>query len=237
MAYSIDGRISYSECDESGRLSIFSLVNRFQDTSVFHCEDIYHGIGYLAEKGLAWFITSWNIEIRRLPALGEHVRTSTWCHAMKHLISQRAFTLETADGELLAIADSQWFLYDFATGQPIRVPDEEAEPFLANLGEAPDMEKAPRRIRVEGDGEAAEAIAVGHALLDTNGHVNNARYVEMALQAAGIDEASRVQVQYKQAAVEGDLILPHIHSDGEGTVVRLASDGEGDDYAVVRLVP
>ena len=41
--YEFEGRIRYSECDDTGRLSIFSLVNYFQDCSTFQSEELGHG--------------------------------------------------------------------------------------------------------------------------------------------------------------------------------------------------
>lgn len=236
MAYSFGGRVRYSECDGSGRLSTFALVNYFQDCSVFHTEHIGHGVRYLQERGMAWFLSSWNIELGEMPSLGDEIVVRTWCYGIKHLVATRAFELATPAGEVLARADSQWFMFDFASGQPIRVPAEEQEPFMDDLGEKPDMASVGRRIRIEGQGEAREAIVVSRHLLDSNNHMNNAHYIDIAQAAAGMTDIARVQVQYRRAATEGDIVLPHVYACEGGVDVRLGSDDEGDDYALVRLI-
>lgn len=81
--YSFDSRVRYSECDESGELSIHGLVNYLQDCSTFHSESLGVGLDHMASEHYAWLISAWEIEIARLPRFGEKIRISTWCHEMR----------------------------------------------------------------------------------------------------------------------------------------------------------
>ena len=72
--------------------------------------------------------------------------------------------------------------------------------------------------------------------IDTNKHVNNCQYVQMALEALEEDLSVRqLRVEYKKSAVYGDMILPKIAREEERTVVELC-DKEGNPYAVVELI-
>ena len=77
-------------------------------------------------------------------------------------------------------------------------------------------------------------VTVGYYQIDTNHHVNNAQYIEMARQAAG--DAGRIRelrAEYKKAAVLGDKIIPRISSgEGRETIISLCSQ-DGRPYAVV----
>ncbi len=240
--YSLEGRVRYSECDEHGNLSLLSMINYLQDCTTFHSEDIGRGVGYMAERGLAWLITAWQIEISELPRFTDRIRVSTWCHTMARTMAVRNFTITRPDGTELVRADSLWFIYDYVAGRPIRIPEDQ-HVYLS--GEKPlDMPKTRRRLPVEGPYVEAPAITVSELHLDTNRHVNNAQYLGMATNALaavhGPDAASRatdirrICVQYKRQALLGDTIVPRLHADGSTCTVDLA-DAEGETFSVVRI--
>ena len=71
--------------------------------------------------------------------------------------------------------------------------------------------------------------------IDTNHHVNNAQYVEIAREALPEERFVReLRVEYKKAAVFGDIIYPRVSGDKEERVVSLG-DSQGAPYAVIWL--
>lgn len=234
--HAFQGRVRYSECDDSGRLSLFSAMNYLQDCSTFQSAELGQGINGLESRGLAWVLSNWAIEVERLPRFGEFVRVSTWCYEMSHAHALRSFLLEGSSGEQLVRADSQWFVLDTATGHVTRVPQDQ----LVYLSDEPRLEMAPlaRRIKVSGPATMAPHKTVKRYDLDTNHHVNNARYVRIAtnaLDALGIDvPLARIQVQYRTMALLDDVIVPQVHACEDGWDVDL-TDRDGKTYAIVRL--
>ena len=240
--YSFDSRIRYSECDEHGNLSLLSLINYLQDCTTFHSEAIGRGVNYMSQRSIAWLIAAWQIEIERLPRFCEEIRVSTWCHTMARTLASRNFVICDAQGNQLVRADSLWFVYDFAAGRPVRVPEDQLV-YLSD--EKPlDMPPTKRRLPVEGPFDEAPAITVGELHLDSNRHVNNAQYLGMAANALAAlhgPEASRhttdierICIQYKRQALLGDIIVPRVHVQDATCTVDLADEG-GDTFAVVRL--
>ena len=276
--YSFDGRIRYSECDETGRLSLVSMMNYLQDCSTFQSGELGMGIDGLASRGLAWVLANWRIEVDRLPAFGEDVTVSTWCyemsraHALRNFrISARGEDLVRADelprfgssvttstwcyemtrahalrnfqitdggGAPVVRADSQWFVFDRERGHATRVPDDQR----VYLSDAPRIEMAPlqRRLSQSEDVRRARPHVVTHFDLDTNHHVNNARYVrlaQVALDSLGIEVPPtplRLQVQYRTMALLGDIVTPLVSPCENGWDVNL-TDQNGSTYALVRL--
>lgn len=234
--YSFSGRVRYSECDETGRLSLFSMMNYLQDCSTFQSQELGVGITGLVDRGLTWVVATWRIEVVRLPAFGEGVVASTWCYDMTRAHALRCFELASAGGEQLVRADSQWFVYDVARGRATRVPEDQrvyvsGEPRL-------EMGELPRRLRPTGARSAAPTRVVGRHDLDTNRHVNNARYVSFAqdaLDELGVAVPEGVlQVQYRSMAFLGDEVEP-VASPCEGGWDVELGDGAGRTYAVVRF--
>lgn len=233
--YTFKSRIRYSETDASGTLSVTGIVNYLQDCSTFHSEDRGVGVEYLQREHKMWMLTSWKIEIIRQPRLGEFITVGTWPYAFKGIYGFRNFVIWDEQDRELVRADSVWFLCDTETGRPIRV--QEAD--VAAYGkEEPrlDMEPMPRKIVLPTDYEEGNPVVVSTHHLDTNHHVNNAQYIEIAKEAWNHSEPIRdIRVEYKKQAVLGDILIPHIGRQAKEDVVALCS-AEGQPYAVVTFV-
>lgn len=233
--YSFDSRVRYSEVDVDQELTVTGMINYLQDCSTFQSEDLELGIGYLEKHHRAWWLSSWQIMIQRYPRLGERIVISTWPYAFKGIYGYRNFTICDQQGAYLVKANSVWFFFDTEEGRPVRVQEEDIRGY--KTGEEPklDMEYAPRRIALPEGYEPGEAVAVARHHIDTNHHVNNAQYVEIAreLLPAGI-KIRELRVEYKKAAVLGDVMYPRITREADCDTVALC-DAEGSPYAVVWL--
>lgn len=234
--YSFESRVRYSECDRTGCLSLVSMVNYLQDCSTFHSEEVDCGFKTLGERGIAWILAIWRIEIDKLPALGEHITVSTWCYDMTRSHANRCFSIQDASGKTLVRADSQWFVYDTARGRVGRVPEDQR----VYLGDEPRLEMAPleKRLQPKGEGQACSPVTVRAHNLDTNQHMNNAQYVLLALDAlAELGHAGPVgsiEVLYRKMALLGDVIVPVVYRRNEGWDVELTGE-DGAAYAILRL--
>ena len=232
--YQFDSRVRYSETDEEGRLSLTGILNYFQDCSTFQSEDLGMGVRYLTEHGRAWWLTSWQIVIDRYPVLGEKIVISTWPYDFKGIYGYRNFTLQDQEGGYLARAASVWFFFDTVRQKPARITPED----IRGYGEAQPrltMDYASRKMALPEEYEERPRILVSRHHLDTNHHVNNARYVEIARESLPQEiSVKELRVEYKKAAVLGDYMIPRVSRTEEGYVTALYSD-QGAPYAVVWL--
>ena len=235
MKYIYESRIRFSETDSSGALSFPGLINYFQDCATFQSESLGMGYDYLAERGQAWILSSWQIETRRMPRLYEKVSTATWAYAFKAFYGLRNFTLTDSKGEVCAWANSTWVLYDVAQGRPARVPAEEAERYQAE--ERWEMDYASRKILLqEGEVLAADRFRVQKYHLDRNHHVNNAQYIAMAL--AHLPDSFRftkLRAEYRDQARLGDEIsLRVLRGEEKKTFISLEKS-TGSPYVLIEL--
>lgn len=231
--YSFESKVRYSEVDKEGKITLNAILDYFQDSSFFHSEELGVGINFLAEQKLAWVLSSWQVEIKRYPFYGEHVKISTWPYDFKGFFGFRNFTMETDEGEMLAYANSIWTLLDLRKGRPTRLTTELIEAY--RLSPKFPMSCESRKIELPKETEAKEPFPVHKYHIDTNQHVNNGRYVGMAQEY--LPEGKKVwkmRAEYRKAAVYGDVIHPYIAEDGEKTIVNLA-DGEEKPYAIIEL--
>lgn len=236
--YSFNSRIRYSECGADGYLTIVALLNYFQDCSTFQSEDLGVGVAALHERGTLWVVNSWQIDIMRLPRLCDRVEIYTRPYDCRGFFGKRNFYMKNEDGEYLAKADSLWTYISAKDATPVRIDRD----ILEAYGREPkiEMEYLGRKISVPGDTEGwshslEEAIPVNDHLLDTNKHVNNGKYVELA--AGLIPEElrpDRVRVEYRKQAFLGDTIFPEVYRQGEQVIVKLA-DTDGNAYSIVEF--
>lgn len=233
--YTFDSRVRYSETDEYGKLALMSIMNYLQDCSTFQSEDIGLGLSYLEERHHAWWLSSWQIVIDRYPKLGEEIVIGTWPYDFKGFYGYRNFTICDKAGNYLVRANSIWFLFDTEIGRPVKVKAEDIRGYGDGSEKPLEMEYAPRKIEIPAEYEAAAPITIEKHHIDTNHHVNNARYVEIAREALPEEmEVKELRVEYKKAAVFGDIVYPRVSRTDEGCVIALC-DTEGSPYAVVWL--
>lgn len=220
MAYSVNGRVRYSEVDREANLTIDALIDYFQDCSAFQSEDGHVGIDYLKEQGEAWMICTWEIVIQRLPRIGEKITTSTWAHGLKGFYGIRNYTMETETGERLAFANAVWVYMDLTKQKPKDIPPNMQAVFpIEPVIEYP---WSGRKLKMAKQGEPQEPIIIGEEHLDTNCHVNNGQYVLMAEHYLPEEfKVKKLQVVYKKQALLGDIIIPEVHREENMVTVLL----------------
>ncbi|MBN2899245.1 MAG: acyl-[acyl-carrier-protein] thioesterase [Clostridia bacterium] len=231
--YTYKSRVRFSECNKDLKLSTSGLVNYFQDTSTFHSEDIEVGIDFLKNIGCAWVLSYWYIEIKRMPLLGEEIELVTWPYGFKGVAGLRNFLMKSAEGEVLACADTQWAYIDLERQRLKKVDDYQLD--LYKLSPRYDMPETTRRIQVPESSVAHEKFLITKDHLDLYNHVNNEKYIHLAAMYLPDDyEIGSIRVEYKQQAVLGDWIYPEI-SETDGLYTVVLNDDMGKVYAVVEF--
>lgn len=232
--YTFESRIRYSEVDSEGRLTMAALINYLQDCSTFQSEDLGLGVEYLKKAHLVWVLCSWQIVVERFPVLGEKVTTGTQPYDLKGFLGYRNFAMLDEKGNFLAKANSLWSLLDTETGRPTSVPEIMVERYTR----APklEMDYSSRKIAVPEGSVRQEPLTVKKHHLDTNHHVNNQQFLDMAMDflPEGFCVA-QVRAEYKKQAFLQDVLVPWVAEDGSRTVVKLA-DETGGAYMIAEFL-
>lgn len=231
--YTFESRIRFSEIDHTRQITLPGIVNYFQDCSIFQSEGLGLGIEYLKEKKRAWVLSSWQVEVERYPELGEKIKVSTWATDFKGMLGNRNFCMEDEAGRYAAYANSLWVYMDIEKGRPARPSEEEVAAY--GRGEPLEMEYTSRKIALPEELVKLPGFPVRRSQIDTNEHVNNCQYVQMAAEAADEErKIRRLRAEYRRSAVCGDQIIPEVYKDKERAVVKLC-DTKGQPYAVIEL--
>lgn len=218
--YTFDSRIRYSEVDSEGKLSFLSLLNYFQDCSTFQSEDLGVGVKYAQEQNLVWVLASWQIVVEEYPKLADEVTVGTFPYEFKAFLGSRNFAMLNKEGKYLAKASSIWSLLGTETGKPMLPTEKMLQSYV--LEEKLAMDYAPRKIVIPDGGSRRDSIVVKKHHLDTNHHVNNGQYVNMAMDYLPNGFVIRqMRAEYKKQAFLEDILYPYVVEMENGYVIAL----------------
>lgn len=226
-------KVRYSEVGSSGKVTLPQILDYFQDTSTFHSEDLGVGVRCLKEMNKAWLLAAWDVEIERYPLFGETLRVITIPYEFKGFYGLRNFALCDEQDRMIVKANSTWFWFDNEKATPARVDETIKQAYP--VGEKLEMDYRPRKIQVPESGEDREPFPVMKYHLDTNGHVNNAQYIYMAMEYVEDDFAvSQLRVDYQKSATYGDVIYPIITNNQNEVIIQLCNEDKSP-YAIIEL--
>jgi acyl-ACP thioesterase len=110
---------------------------------------------------------------------------------------------------------------------------EDIEPY--GVAKPLDLETEGRKISRIQDTTSFPPFKIKRYHLDTNEHVNNSQYIQMALEVVPEEiQMKKVRVEYKKSALYGDTVIPKIARDKSRTVVELSNE-QGQPYALVEV--
>lgn len=238
--YEFQDRVRYSETDEDGDMKVVAMVNYLQDCSTFHSTDVGLTVERLRAMQRAWLLSYWDIYIERLPRLCERLVIGTSPHSFRGVIAHRNFWIRDAEGRDILRADSQWFSFDTEKQRPVKISEEVLLPF----GERRDvlgLPESPRRITLPEKLERLSPVLVQRHHIDSNHHMNNAQYIEMAAEALLRAfpahrkwTGGRIRAEYQRAALLNAQIIPMLGRNEDGLVLSLQNE-RGEVYANVEI--
>ena len=169
--YGFESVVRYSEVDVHRHMTLTALLELLQDCCIFQSEHLGIGMDYLKKRKRAWVLSSWQVIVKRYPLLGEKVTAFTWAYECKGFYGYRNFKVVDEQGGTIAYANSIWIYMDTEKMRPARIPQELAAVY--SMDEPLEMEKAGRKLDLEGEWEKAAPVPVQKFHIDTNQHVNN----------------------------------------------------------------
>lgn len=169
--------IEDSQVDAAGLVTCGTLARFMQDMTTVHMNQAGISVESLMEKNLLWVIVCTQINISRLPKLGETVEQYSWAGAEKFGMHSRRFAFFTKEGEELLNAASLFLLVDKDT-RALSEPIEEtrALPIVVVDGEP----KLPKMMQKYPTLMFGKTHIVDESEIDYNNHVNNAVYLDWA---------------------------------------------------------
>lgn len=182
------------DTDAAWRLKPASFMNFAQEAAGRHA--VYLGFGYddLIKTNTAWILSRVHVEFPDTPKWREDITLTTWHKGLSRLFFLRDFILTDGQGRERVKATTSWLVLNLETRRLVRDPGlmEEGTVCTDNVIEIP----ADKVIMPKGvEPELVMEHRVAYSDIDTNGHTNNAMYMQWAMDAVDYELASNRPVK------------------------------------------
>lgn len=198
------------------------------------------GYEHLKDNNQFWALSRMKAEIARLPRWTEDFVITTWPSGVDGLFALRDFLIRDMDGEVLLGATSSWLIVDISTRRPQRVDSfRDRMPICESLRAVNGNAQKIILNNLTQVDEIQHTAKVSD--IDVNGHINNTRYVEWAVNAfpKEIYESQRtqeVEVNYLSEGFCNDCFtISSSKNSANEYIVNIKRIADGKDLASVRL--
>ena len=175
--YKKEIRLLSTDVDVYRRLRLSALFTRMQEAAIEHTTALGAGREKTLDKGFLWIVTQQQVQIRRIPEYDERLTHLDWPGKTMHLYFPRYFRLVDAKGSVLFEAVSYWVLIDEKT-RALVFP-ESHDIYIKEIVTGNEL-AMPGRLRRQ-EAESSCSFKVPYSYIDLNGHMNNARYYDLAM--------------------------------------------------------
>ena len=189
LKYTEEHIVTCYDTDASWRLKPASFMNLAQEAAGRHA--VYLGFGYddLIASNTAWILSRVHVEFIDTPQWRDKVTLTTWHKGLNRLFFLRDFILTDEAGNPKVKATTSWLVMNLETRRLVRDPKlmEEGTTCTENVIETP-----ADKVQMPKDAEAEFVLdhKVAYSDVDTNGHANNAMYMQWAMDAVDYETAS-----------------------------------------------
>lgn len=173
------------QCDRHGFIRPIILMNYLQEVADTHAEVLGAGRVFCIEKGIAWVVTHYLVDIIQLPRESDELVITTWPAVHGPLKAVRDFEIHNLNGDLMIRATSQWILIDMEKRMPLRLDNYLPADWTNGADRALDLpfDKFPDFV----PNKESNRFLIRYDDVDINQHVNNAIYAKWATESVGFD--------------------------------------------------
>ncbi|GKI15153.1 acyl-ACP thioesterase [Oscillospiraceae bacterium] len=185
-------RVFDFECDINRKLLPGGALRISQQISTDHCDCLGLTADFYRANHAVFLLAKLACEFTRVPLIGETLTLVTLPETAKRAVYKRVTRILDEEGREIGLVDSRWVLVDTDTHRILRRPPEafaalpfdEEVPFALNM-EIPKPEST----------EPAGTARADYTLCDTNRHLNNTHYADVACNALPLEELERRAVR------------------------------------------
>mgnify|MGYP002511033043 FL=1 len=189
IKYTQELTIPCYDTDASWRLKPASFMNLAQEAAGRHAVHLGFGYDDLIVTNTAWILSRVHVEFIDTPKWREEITLNTWHKGLNRLFFLRDFVLTDNEGRERVKATTSWLVLNLETRRLVRDPKlmEDGTICTENALETPaDKVQMPKDV----EPELVRTHHVSYSDIDTNGHTNNAMYMQWSMNSVGYDITS-----------------------------------------------
>jgi len=225
------------EMDASGKASAITICNYLQEVAGNHATELGVAVDALFKKNMTWVLSRLHVQINRYPFWREKIRLDTWPSGRYGKYATRDFLIYDQREELIVRGTSSWMILDLKSLRPITMPD-----FMLQIP-IPDRERAINddfgKLPLPVHPQHEKFFNVRLSDLDLNQHVNNARYIEWALESVPLEiwrgyQLQSIEISFRAETKYGERVMVQTEQ-ADGTFFhQIVSEKDKRNLAVLR---
>ena len=226
-----DHTITCYEADANQLMRPTAMLDLMQEAANVNASTLGFGYDEMINSNTAWVLSRTHVKFIDTPKWRQEVNLKTWHKGVSKLFHLRDFILSDKEGNPMVLATTSWLIIDMNTRRLVRNSD------LALSDTAMDAIEAPADkvvIPVDIEPELVRKHPVTWSEVDTNGHVNNVKYVVWAIDAVKAEDVQErplkeLLINYDAEVMPGDTVkISRVRQDTEDGVAYYIT-GKVDD--------
>ena len=236
--YTKKEKIKYLDVDKNNKLTNRAIINLMQNVAGEHANINGDGLKDQEKTGFAWLILNWKIQVFARPHYEEELEIKTWVNKMELCCSWREFEIY-CNNTLVAKGESRWVLTNTKNSKIIKIPEE----IIKKYAQKPDKvfeDELKEKISEPKELELTYEETIGRTKLDTNNHLNNLYYLDLAVESLPEDiyettEFNKVEIMYKKQVKYREKIKCFYGVEENSHKVVIKSEDEKNIKAIVEF--
>lgn len=237
--YSEIFKVTLPDVGENNCLTNKGILRMLQEIACTHSATCGFGVNDTHSTGLGWIILNWKLKVFSRPIWNTKLKINTWSSSQSLLFFTRDFEIFDEDDNLIAIATSKWVLFDLKKGSLAKITDD----FKAMYKEVDKHVFNTSTIGKLKEPENSQMVCeytVQKRDIDTNHHVNNLIYLDLAYEVLPNDiffntDFKNVEIMYKHEAKLGDTLHLFYAENKDSTFITIKNISNDKLHCIIKL--
>ena len=243
MIYTEIVKIPLKDVEKGNVISDRGILEIFENVATHHSDSVHDGVNEIKEKGKAWVILEWKIQVLNRPKYGEEFKVNTWSRENniqeRKIATYRDFEMLDKDGTLCVIGTSKWVIMNIQTGRITNIDkalQERYKPETKGVFDDWEIEK------LQQPKESSNVIeyTVSRVDVDFNLHMHNIYYINLAYNTLPKDiyelrPFNNIRISYKREIKLNDTVKCKYVSENDKHIVTICSVDESKVHSIVIL--
>lgn len=206
--------INIFDVDSRHQCKFSSLINYLWDVVISQSDYLGETKDGFVHNKCVWVLLKYDIKIYEYPRFKDIITVTTEALGTKKFYGYRHNTIRNSDGKIICEVLSVAILIDIDKRCPVKISADQGEAYgiKGELDKVPPLDDI---LKVEKE-NYSKYYSIRYSDIDSNGHVNNVRYMEMAIDTLPRSilneyDLFNIKVLFKKETTDGDTV--HISSE------------------------
>lgn len=237
--YSENFKVTLPDVGENNCLTNKGILRMLQEIACTHSATRGFGVNDTHSTGLGWIILNWKLQVFSRPVWNTKLKINTWSSSQSLLFFTRDFEVFDEYNNLIAIATSKWVLFDIKKGSLAKITDDFKamyEEVDKHVFDKPVIEK----LKEPENSQMVSGYTVQKRDIDTNHHVNNLIYLDLAYEVLPDDiffntDFKNVEIMYKHEAKLGETLNLFYAEINNSTFITIKNNDNDKIHCIIKL--